>query len=297
MNGVLLLSSAVTSSSTGRKHITKINQNTGAIQQAAAWAREVPSRAMQRSNRMTKHPTGGRSYPQAPSHIRNVPAVKGPAAALDQEQVAFLFTWIETYSPIPESDRLKFALSHYAGLRVSEIASLRLAHVTDPQGRLSKVIRITSENSKSRRERSIPMHPMIAGAITAYRKAFPDLQYFAISRMWGKVRQQSVNALTVYMREVYRSAGLARCSSHTGRRTMITHLARTANQVGASLRDVQMIAGHARIDTTERYIEPSKNLVDLINLVGVDTTSRRAEHERGGETSSLVAWVNPGEGK
>ena len=42
-----------------------------------------------------------------------------------------------------------------------------------------------------------------------------------------------------------------------GRRTLLTNLARRCAQAGASLRDVQQIAGHADLGTTERYVEPS----------------------------------------
>ena len=37
----------------------------------------------------------------------------------------------------------------------------------------------------------------------------------------------------------------------------MTNLARRCAQAGASLRDVQRIAGHADLGTTERYVEPS----------------------------------------
>ncbi len=38
---------------------------------------------------------------------------------------------------------------------------------------------------------------------------------------------------------------------------VLTNLARRCAQAGASLRDVQRIAGHADLGTTERYVEPS----------------------------------------
>jgi integrase/recombinase XerD len=58
------------------------------------------------------------------------------------------------------------------------------------------------------------------------------------------------------------------CSSHSGRRTFITHAARVVHQAGASLRDVQLLAGHRSIQATQRYIDgdtgAQRKLVALI---------------------------------
>ena len=58
------------------------------------------------------------------------------------------------------------------------------------------------------------------------------------------------------------------CSSHSGRRTFITRATRKLSQAGGSLRDVQQLAGHASLQTTQRYVEGSsdakRKLVALI---------------------------------
>jgi hypothetical protein len=41
----------------------------------------------------------------------------------------------------------------------------------------------------------------------------------------------------------------------SGRQTLITSAARKISMVGGSLRDVQMLAGHAALSATQRYIE------------------------------------------
>jgi integrase len=66
----------------------------------------------------------------------------------------------------------------------------------------------------------------------------------------------------------YREIGFDGCSSHSGRRTFITNSARKISTVGGSLRDVQMLAGHSDLRTTQRYIEPNpeaqKKIVELV---------------------------------
>ncbi len=54
----------------------------------------------------------------------------------------------------------------------------------------------------------------------------------------------------------YETRNLARFSRGE-RNGFVFNMARCCSQAGASLRDVQRIAGHADLGTTERYVEPS----------------------------------------
>ena len=66
----------------------------------------------------------------------------------------------------------------------------------------------------------------------------------------------------------YRRVGFQGCSSHSGRRTFITNAARKISTVGGSLRDVQALAGHANLGTTQRYIDADadaqRRVVELV---------------------------------
>ena len=66
----------------------------------------------------------------------------------------------------------------------------------------------------------------------------------------------------------YSALGFSGASSHSGRRTAITQWARKISTVGGSLRDVQMLAGHSALSTTQRYIESDglaqRRVVELV---------------------------------
>ena len=75
-------------------------------------------------------------------------------------------------------------------------------------------------------------------------------------------------AIVNWFAAAFRAVGLEGCSSHSGRRTFVTRAARVAHQAGASMRDIQLLAGHRSIQTTQRYIdgdtEAQRKLVSLI---------------------------------
>ena len=70
------------------------------------------------------------------------------------------------------------------------------------------------------------------------------------------------------LRDWYCGLGFVGCSSHSGRRTFITNAARRTSTVGGSLRDVQALAGHSSLSTTQRYIEinaeAKRRVVELV---------------------------------
>lgn len=66
----------------------------------------------------------------------------------------------------------------------------------------------------------------------------------------------------------YRHLGFVGCSSHSGRRTFITAAARKISTVGGSLKNVQELAGHANIRTTQGYIEANPDAqVKVVGLI------------------------------
>jgi integrase/recombinase XerC len=80
--------------------------------------------------------------------------------------------------------------------------------------------------------------------------------------------RMTVQSIADWFGDLYASIGLEGCSSHSGRRTFITRIARRIGQVGGSLRDVQYLAGHASLAATQIYIDgdsdTQRRVVDLV---------------------------------
>jgi integrase len=152
----------------------------------------------------------------------------------------------------PLRNRLIVLLSVKAGLRAAEIAKLSWDMVLDPSGEVAAAIELQDKIAKKRSGRSIPLHPNI-------RKAFIEARQLCCGQ-GPVIRSERGGAMTpmsivVWFSRAYEALGFDGCSSHSGRRTFITRAARVVHKAGGSLRDVQLLAGHRSIQTTQRYID------------------------------------------
>ena len=78
--------------------------------------------------------------------------------------------------------------------------------------------------------------------------------------------------------------GFGGSSRNSWSRTFVTNAARRISTVGSSLRDVQLLAGHSALSTTQRYIEADamaqRKVVELV--WGCPTVLRRFRVRAGG---------------
>ena len=170
----------------------------------------------------------------------------------------------------PLRDRVMILLSVKAGLRAKEIACLTWSMVTDAEGAVGDAIHLENRASKGPRGgRTIPLNVNLREALAALREArganaSPHRRVIHSERGDG----YRAAAVQVWFGRLYRRLGFAGASSHSGRRTFITRAARKIIEAGGSLRDVQELAGHASLATTQRYIqgdtEAKRKVVALI---------------------------------
>ena len=165
-------------------------------------------------------------------------------------------------------NRLMVLLSVYSGLRASEIANLRWRMVLDEEGQVSDVLTLENSAAKKLSGRLIPLKAEVGKTIMEYMAEIGKIDpngYILMSQQSGRLKPQSI---INWFRSVYSQIGLEGASSHSGRRYFVTIAARKIFEAGGSLRDVQDLAGHRSIATTQLYIarnsEAQRKVVDLI---------------------------------
>jgi integrase/recombinase XerD len=158
-------------------------------------------------------------------------------------------------SPRGLRDRAMLELLYGAGLRVSELVSLRVSDVDLSDG----LVRCMGKGAK---QRVVPMGKAATEALTVYiQRGRPYLGrmqrgdvLFLNHRGQGITRQ----AVFQLVRDHARRAGVRKdVTPHTLRHSFATHLI----EGGCDLRSVQEMLGHASIETTEVYTHVSADHV------------------------------------
>jgi integrase/recombinase XerD len=176
------------------------------------------------------------------------------AKILSRHQVEAVLGYLKS-TRYPERNRATFLLSVKAGLRAKEIASLTWKMITDADGAIGKAIYLEDKASKGTSGRIIPLNGGLTDALEAWRRASGWKHPSPFICSTERRNRTSPQAVVNMFARWFEAVGFDSCSSHSGRRTFITTAARKISTVGGSLRDVQMLAGHTNLRTTQGYIE------------------------------------------
>jgi len=193
------------------------------------------------------------------------------AKTLTSKQSDLVINYLtNTRSPI--RNKLIFLLSTKAGLRAKEISSLTWNMVLDSNSDVSSSISITNNASKGRTGgREIPLNKHLKEVIVNYYEVEKSKRNYSSNNFiinTQRSKSTTPQAIVNMFQGWYKDLNLIGCSSHSGRRTFITNCSRKISTVGGSLRDVQHLAGHSSLQTTQGYIEGNSlsktKVVDII---------------------------------
>jgi integrase len=188
------------------------------------------------------------------------------AKTLSPAQIRTALTYLAT-TRNAERDVVMFLLSVRAGLRACEIAGATWMMIVDSDSRISDVLALEDRIAKKKSGRTIPLaHDLRAALVALHAKRSPS----PADRIVYSERRNGLDAATVAQRffHLYARLGFVGCSSHSGRRTFLTQCARKISLVGGSLRDVQVLAGHADLTTTAAYIDADPDAMrKVVNMI------------------------------
>ena len=193
------------------------------------------------------------------------------AKILTNQQVKTMMIHLST-TRMSIRNQLIFLLSIKSGLRAKEISGVKWNMVVDADGNIADSIHLTDNVSKGDSGRIIPLNKDVKVHLIMLYDIEKDSYGFDIATSnvirTERANHSSPQSIVNMFANWYADLGYIGCSSHSGRRTFITNLSKKLSLVGGSLRDVQSLAGHKNLQTTQRYIEIDascqRKLVDLV---------------------------------
>lgn len=157
-------------------------------------------------------------------------------------------------------NKAMFLCTHLAGMRIGEVSALRLCDVLNSDGSILDEIRLSASQTKGDRARTVLLPKRLQQELHAYLSARfkqRDLKAILLTDTTRALfctqkhadRGFTANTAAQLMHYIYKRAGIAGASSHSGRRSFITNLANK----GANLRVLMELAGHKNLSTTQKY--------------------------------------------
>src|ERR1035437_10210698 len=158
-------------------------------------------------------------------------------------------------------DRAILAVLLGCGLRRSEVAALTIGHVQQRDGRWCIVDLV----GKHGRVRTVPMPTWVKVAIDAWTSAagVTGGQVFRAINRSDQVQGAAMSEKVVWqlLQPYAEAAGLSGIAPHDCRRTC----AKLCRAAGGELEQIQLLLGHASVQTTERYLGTKQDLVHAPN--------------------------------
>jgi integrase/recombinase XerD len=162
---------------------------------------------------------------------------------LTEDEIDRLFAQPDISTADGSRDRAMLELMYAAGLRVSELVTLKQSEVDVHQG-------VVNCHGKGSKERRVPIgksavHWLQQYAASKAPQGESPYPHLFLARGKPLTRQTAWSIITTYAKQI----GLDHVSPHTLRHSFATHLL----QHGADSRSVQALLGHADISTTQIY--------------------------------------------
>ena len=187
---------------------------------------------------------------------------------LSKQQLNVFFKTIESF-PHSQRNRLVVVLTYFCALRIGEVAQLKWANVLDKNYVVKDEIVFEKHQVKARQKQRVLLNKRARLEIKRYLDWYiqiykqVDLSHPLIKSQ--KNTQFSPNSLCQRINELYKKANYSNITSHSGRKSYITHLSNKA----INMKVIMKLVRHKHLTTTQRYIEVNeKQLEEANELIG-----------------------------
>lgn len=171
---------------------------------------------------------------------------------LGEDEVARLFNALTNLK-----HKAMLFTAYSAGLRVSEIAALKLNHID------SSRMQIRIENAKGKKDRYVNLSPVLLDILRAYFRNYkpkPKIYLFESEQTGEAYPTRTIQRIFYLAKDkarITKNVGI-----HSLRHSFATHML----EKGIDIRYIKDLLGHFSIKTTERYLHVTKeNLINIIS--------------------------------
>jgi integrase/recombinase XerD len=185
------------------------------------------------------------------------------AKVLTQAELDQVLRYVST-KRYAKRDRCLILTSFWSGMRVGEIAQLKMGDVVNEDGTIKSEIRLSAQQTKGNTARIVfipqKLKVEILDYLTTRHATLSHIPLFHTDDRLGF----TPNSLCQWFFWTYKRAGINGASSHSGRKFFLTSLANK----GISIHILASLAGHKSIAVTHKYLiandEMKRNAVELI---------------------------------
>jgi integrase/recombinase XerD len=179
------------------------------------------------------------------------------AKTLTQNEVDQVLRYIAAKNRYSIRNRTMLLTSFYSGMRVGEIASLRVCDIRNDDGTIKSEVRLSAVQTKGNVGRVVFINEKLRTEIASYLKQYKVKSSTQPLFFTEKREGFTANTLTQWFFWLYRKAGISGASSHSGRRSYATTIA----SKGTSLRVLMRLMGHKSASTTAIYIDANDEML------------------------------------
>ena len=183
------------------------------------------------------------------------------ARVLTERELRKVLSYCST-QPHAARNRAMLLCTHMAGMRIGEVAALRVCDVLNADGTVKDEVHLAAAQTKGNKGRTVYIAQRLQQEITQFLQlrygirnlaavAQTDTTVALFPTQKNPKRGFTANTLCQLFHKIYKDAHMTGATSHSGRRTFITRLA----DKGVGVRVLMALAGHKSIATTQRYIE------------------------------------------